>query len=297
MKKNITRITITSVLCVALLLFKTDIVYTIVALAAYLLIGYDILINAVKNVLKGRMLDENFLMAVATVGAIAIGEMFEAIAVMLLYQIGESFQSYAVNKARHSIEELSKIRPDFAAKLLPDGSREVCDPFDIAIGDTIQILPSERVPLDCVIVSGSSVIDTSAITGESMPVDVSEDTELLSGSINLTGVINARVVREFSESTVSKILELVESSYEKKAKTEKFITKFSKIYTPSVVLAAVIIFIAQPLLGIADVSTSLYRALNFLVVSCPCALVISVPMAFFGGVGAASKNGILIKGS
>lgn len=264
---------------------------------SYLIIGYDIVWLAVKNISKKQIFDENFLMTIATIGAFAIGEYPEGVAVMLFYKIGELFQDIAVNKSRNSIKALMDIRPDFAHLKVKDDTVKV-SPEAVHIGDTILVKPGERVPLDGIITKGRSTVDTSALTGESLPREVEVGSEALSGFINQTGVIEVEVSKEFGESTVSKILELVQNASNRKAKTENFITKFARVYTPFVVGAAALIAIVPPLLiSGATFSEYLYRALVFLVISCPCALVISIPLGFFGGIGAASKNGILIKGS
>ena len=275
----------------------------ILYLAAYLVIGYDILRKAWKGILNRRMFDENFLMAIATVGAFALaiysrsGDYNEAIAVMLFYQIGELFQSYAVGKSRRNISALMDIRPDYA-NIEVDGKLEQVDPDEVEIGTVIVVQPGEKVPIDGVIIDGVSILNTSALTGESLPRDAKAGDEVISGCINMTGVLKIRTIREFGESTVSKILELVENSSSRKSKSENFITKFAKYYTPIVVITALILAIVPPLIiKDAVLSDWIYRALSFLVVSCPCALVISIPLSFFGGIGGASKMGVLIKGS
>jgi Cd2+/Zn2+-exporting ATPase len=262
---------------------------------AYLLIGGDIIIRAIKNLLKGQLFDENFLMTLATIGAFALGEYVEAVAVMLFYRIGEAFQDYAVDHSRRSIKSLLDIKADFANLIIDDITKEVT-PEDLKIDDTILLRPGEKVPVDCVIITGSSSVNTSALTGESLPRSVSPNDQLLSGSINNEAPLTAKVTNTFKDSTVAKILNMVENATEKKAKTEQFITKFARIYTPIVVIAATILATLPPLLGLGDFREWLSRALIFLVISCPCALVLSVPLGFFGGLGAASKNGILIKG-
>lgn len=259
--------------------------------------GFDVLFGAVKGLFRGMVLDEKLLMSVACIGAFFIGEYPEAAAVMLFYQIGELFQSYAVGKSRKSISSLMAIRPDRAVVLL-DGKEEEKDPYDVKIGDIILIKPGEKIPLDCVIINGSSSLDTCALTGEAMPKDVFCGDTVLSGCINISGVLTARVTKEFEQSTASKILSLVEDAAENKSKSENFITKFAHYYTPAVVVSALLLAVLPPLfIDGASFQEWVYRALSFLVVSCPCALVISVPLSFFAGIGLASKNGILIKGS
>ena len=268
----------------------------LVFLAPYGVIGWDVLWRAVRNIAHGQVFDENFLMALATVGALAIGEYPEAVFVMLFYQVGELFQSYAVDQSRKSITALMDIRPDYANMEGPDGQLEQVDPEDVAVGDTIIIKAGERIPLDGVVLEGSSTVDTAALTGESLPRQVESGDDVISGCVNLSGLLKVRVTKAFEESTVAKILDLVENSASKKAKAENFITKFARYYTPIVVLAAVALAILPPLFTSIQWVDSIQRALNFLVVSCPCALVISVPLSFFGGIGGASKDGILVKG-
>ena len=265
-------------------------------LVPYGVIGWDVLWRAVRNIAHGQVFDENFLMALATVGALAIGEYPEAVFVMLFYQVGELFQSYAVDQSRKSITALMDIRPDYANMEGPDGQLEQVDPEDVAVGDTIVIKAGERIPLDGVVLEGSSTVDTAALTGESLPRQVESGDDVISGCVNLSGLLKVRVTKAFEESTVAKILDLVENSASKKAKAENFITKFARYYTPIVVLAAVALAFLPPLLTSIQWVDSIQRALNFLVVSCPCALVISVPLSFFGGIGGASKDGILVKG-
>jgi len=266
-------------------------------LIPYLIVGGDILLEAIKNILRGQVFDENFLMVVATVGAFAVGEYPEGVAVMLFYQIGELFQGYAVNASRKSISTLMDIRPDYA-NIEVDGVLRQVDPEEISVGDIIVVKPGERIPLDGVVKDGVSSVDTSALTGESMPRDLKVGSEALSGCINLNGVLSIRVEKEFGESTVSKILDLVENASSKKAKAENFITKFARYYTPIVVICAALLAIVPPLLIKDALFTDwVQRALIFLVVSCPCALVISIPLGFFGGIGGASKCGVLVKGS
>lgn len=269
----------------------------ILYILAYAMVGIEIVIKAFKNIIKGKVFDENFLMAVATIGAFAIGELPEAVAVMLFYQVGELFQSYAVSKSRESISNLMDIRPDFA-NVERNKDVEKVKPENVKIGEIIIIKPGEKVPLDGIVVEGNSSLDTKALTGESLPKDVKVNEEVLSGFINLNGVIKVKVTKEYGESTVSKILDLVENASNKKSKSENFITKFAKYYTPIVVITALILAIVPPLIiKDAVLSDWIYRALSFLVVSCPCALVISIPLSFFGGIGGASKMGVLIKGS
>ena len=274
----------------------------------YVIIGYDILKKAFKGIIKGRPFDENFLMAVATVGAIVIalikksGDYTEAIAVMLFYQIGELFQSYAVGKSRRNISNLMDIRPDYANVEI-DGKLTKVSPDEVSVSDIITVLPGEKIPIDGYIEEGESALNTSALTGESLPRDVKAGDEVISGCINLTGVLKIRTTKEFGESTVSKILELVESSSSNKSRSEAFISRFAKIYTPAVVFSALALAVIPPLFSMLILHTSplwnewIYRALTFLVISCPCALVISIPLSFFAGLGGASKEGILIKGS
>ena len=263
-------------------------------LVPYLIIGWDILWKAVRNIGHGQVFDENFLMCVATVGALVLGENAEAVGVMLFYQVGELFQSYAVGKSRRSIAQLMDIRPD-SANVERDGQILEVDPDEVAVGEVVVIRPGEKIPLDGVVIEGSSALDTAALTGESVPRDVEEGGELLSGCVNLTGLLKARVTKPFGQSTVAKILDLVENASSKKAKAENFITRFAKYYTPAVVLAALALAIVPSLIdGRWGVWT--HRALTFLVISCPCALVISIPLSFFGGIGGASAQGILVKG-
>lgn len=272
-----------------------------VFLTAYLLAGYKVLRKAVRNIIRGSVFDENFLMAVASIGAFCIGEYPEAVAVMLFYQVGECFEDFAVGKSRKSIADLMNIRPD-SANLLEEGAegeelREV-DPEEVQVGQTILVRPGEKIPLDGIVLEGESMVDTAALTGESVPRDVASGSEILSGCINMNGVLKVQVTKPFGESTVSKILDLVENATMKKARTENFITRFAAVYTPAVVITAVALAVVPTLVVPGAVfSDWLYRALNFLVVSCPCALVISVPLSFFGGIGGASREGILVKGS
>lgn len=288
--------------CLALMLplpFKYRGVRMILYLLSYIIVGGDVLLKAFKNIKRGRIFDENFLMSIATIGAFAVGEYPEAVAVMLFYQLGEMFQGIAVNRSRKSISDLMDIRPDFANLKIGDKIEKV-SPEDVKPGDIIIVKPGEKVPLDGEIVSGYSAFDTSALTGESLPREMGEGSQILSGYINKTGLINVKVTKIFSESTVSKILDLVQNASSKKSKTENFITKFASYYTPVVVIIAVLISIVPPLFirgaVFADYSEWIYKGLVFLVLSCPCALVISIPLGFFGGIGGASKHGILIKG-
>ena len=264
-------------------------------LVPYLAAGWDVLRKSARNIRNGQVFDENFLMSVATVGALAIGEYPEAVAVMLFYQVGELFQSVAVSRSRQSISELMDIRPDYA-NIRRDGQLVQVDPDEVAVGDVIVIKPGERVPLDGTVLEGASALDTAALTGESLPRDVSAGDEVISGCVNLTGLLHVQVSKPFGESTVTRILDLVENSSEKKAKAEHFITKFARCYTPIVVFAALALAVIPSLLD-GQWGTWVPRSLNFLVVSCPCALVISIPLSFFGGLGGASRQGILVKGS
>ena len=277
--------------------FENEWINNGIFIISYIIVGFEIVKKAIRNIFRGKVFDENFLMTVATIGAFGIGEYPEAVAVMLFYQVGELFQSYAVDKSRKSIASLMDIRPDFA-NLWQDGDIKKVDPDEVKIGDKIIVKPGEKISLDGIILEGKTTLDTKALTGESSPREVVEGEEVLSGCINLNGVIKVEVKKEYGESTVSKILELVENASSKKSKSENFITKFAKYYTPIVVIIAVILAIVPPLiLGIETFSDWIYRALSFLVVSCPCALVISIPLSFFGGIGGASKMGILVKGS
>lgn len=262
--------------------------------AGYIVIGYDVLLKAARNIGHGQVFDENFLMVVATLGAFVIGEYPEAMAVMLFFQVGEWFEDKAVNRTRQSISALMDIQPEYA-NLVKDGSIEKVDPYEVSVGDTIMIMPGEKVPLDGVVLEGTSSLDTKALTGESVPRDVGVGDELISGTVNLTSKLTARVTKEYDDSTVAKVLELVEDSVSRKAPAEKFITKFARYYTPAVVGAAILVAVIPILLGY-NASEWVYRALTFLVVSCPCALVISVPLSYFCGIGAGSRMGILVKG-
>lgn len=308
-KKMLTRIIIAAVMVIGLnMISLPEIPRFLLYLAAYLVIGYDILRKAGRGILNGRVFDENFLMAIATVGAFALavytgsGDYNEAVTVMLFYQIGELFQSYAVGKSRRNISALMDIRPDYA-NVERDGKLEQVDPDEVEIGSVIVVQPGEKVPLDGIVLEGTSSLNTSALTGESLPRDVKQGDEIISGCINMTGVLKIRTTKEFGESTVSKILELVENSSSRKSKSEDFISKFARIYTPAVCYGALALAILPPVVqmlffGNAPTwGTWIYRALTFLVISCPCALVISIPLSFFAGIGGASKEGVLIKGS
>ena len=302
-KKMLIRIIIAAVLLVILSFLPVD-GYLKMALymVPYLVIGYDILKKAWKGILNKQVFDENFLMAVATIGAIALGDYKEGVAVMLFYQIGELFQSYAVGKSRRNISELMDIRPDYA-NVEVDGSLEQVDPDEVEIGTIIVVQPGEKVPIDGIVTEGKSTLNTSALTGESVPRDISVGEEVISGCINLSGVLKIQTTKEFGESTVSKILDLVENSSSKKSKSENFISKFAKYYTPAVCYGALALAILPPLVRLLFMGASpewgdwIYRALTFLVISCPCALVISIPLSFFAGIGGASNQGVLVKGS
>ncbi len=299
MKKTLYRIGAAVALLIAALIFQTDIwwVNVIIFAVPYLLVGYDVLMEAFSGLFRGALLDENFLMAIATVGAFAIGEYTEAVGVMLFYKVGETFEQYAVGKSRRSIAELMNIRPDYA-NVLVNGEVVVTDPEDVAIDSRILVKPGEKVPLDGIVVAGTSFLDTSALTGESVPRSISVGDEILSGWINTEGVLEIRVTKEFGESTVSKILDMVENASNKKSNSENFISRFAAVYTPVVVISALVLAILPPLvIPGQNFSTWIYRALSFLVVSCPCALVISIPLSFFGGIGGASRVGVLVKGS
>ena len=267
-----------------------------VFLVCYVVIGWDIVWKALTNILHGQVFDENFLMTIATIGALILGEHSEGVAVMLFYQVGEWFQSYAVSKSRKSIASLMDIRPDYA-NVERNGKLEQVDPEEVNIGDTIVVKPGERVPLDGKIIKGTSALDTSALTGESMPRDVEPGMEVISGCINQTGILTIQTTKKYGESTVAKILDLVENASDKKGKTENFISRFARYYTPIVVFAAIALAVLPPLVTGQPFTVWIYRALTFLVISCPCALVISIPLSFFGGIGGASKIGVLVKGS
>ena len=302
-KKMLYRIIVASILFVILKVVKLPfIVETLLFMVAYLEIGYDILIKAFKGIKNRQVFDENFLMAIATVGAIALGDYGEGTAVMLFYQIGEWFQSYAVGKSRRNITELMDIRPDYANLEKEDGSLEQVDPDEVEIGSIIVVKPGEKLPIDGVIVEGSSTLDTAALTGESLPREVGLNDEVISGCINMTGLIKVKTSKEFGESTVSKILDMVENASSKKSKSEAFISKFARIYTPAVCYSALALCIFPPVVNMimgnpAGWSDWIYRALTFLVISCPCAVVISIPLSFFAGIGGASNAGVLVKGS
>lgn len=305
-KKVLIRIIISSVLLVALMITSKLVQLNkwlefVLFLAPYLIIGYDILKKAIKGIAKGRVFDENFLMAVATIGAVALGDFAEGAAVMLFYQIGELFQSVAVGKSRRNITSLMDIRPDYA-NVEVDGKLEKVDPDDVKIGTDIIVNPGEKVPIDGVVVSGESTLNTSALTGESVPRSVKIGDEIISGCINLTGVLRIKTSKEFGDSTVSKILDLVENSSMKKSKSENFITKFARYYTPAVCGGALVLAVLPPIVRMIMGENAMWgdwitRALTFLVISCPCALVISIPLSFFAGIGCASANGVLVKGS
>ncbi len=301
-KINLTRIIIAAVLMIVFALLPLPALPRfLVFLIPYILIGYDILRKAFKGIIHGRPFDENFLMAVATIGAILLGEYTEGVAVMLFYQIGEFFQSYAVGRSRRNISDLMDIRPDYA-NVERDGQLEQVDPDEVEVGSVIVVQPGEKVPIDGLVVEGNSSLNTSALTGESLPRDVCEGEEVISGCINLTGLLKIRTTKEFGDSTVSKILELVENASSRKSRSENFISRFAHYYTPIVCALALALAVAPPLVRVgmgllADWSTWIYRALTVLVISCPCALVISIPLSFFAGIGGASKEGILIKGS
>ena len=299
MKKKTIKIVIALILFIFAMVvkFENELINKGIFIISYIIVGFEILRKAVRNIFRGKVFDENFLMSVATIGAFGIGEFPEAVAVMLFYQIGELFQSYAVDKSRKSIASLMDIRPDYA-NIYRDEKIEKVNPEEVKIGDTIIVKPGEKIPLDGTIIEGTTTLDTKALTGESLPREAKEGDKVLSGCINLNGVIKIKVEKEYGESTVSKILDLVENASSKKSKSENFITKFAKYYTPIVVIIALILAIIPPLvISGATFSDWIYRALSFLVVSCPCALVISIPLSFFGGIGGASKMGVLIKGS
>ena len=294
MKKKLIRIIISFILLILAFILRLDntIINNILFIISYLIVGYDIILKALRNITRGKVFDENFLMTIATIGAFFIREFPEAVAVMLFYQVGELFQSYAVDKSRKSVASLMDIRPDYA-NLYHDKKTERVDPNKVKVGDIILIKPGEKIPLDGVVVEGTSYLNTLAITGEAVPRSVSENDEVLSGCINNEGLLKVKVTKEFGESTVSKILDLVENASSRKSKSENFISKFAKYYTPIVVIIAILLALIPPLLT----DTTFKTSLSFLVVSCPCALVISIPLTFFGGIGASSKIGVLVKGS
>jgi len=298
MKKKLIRIIISFILLVLAFILKLDnvIIIDILFIISYLIVGYDIILKALRNITRGKVFDENFLMTIATIGAFFIGEFPEAVAVMLFYQVGELFQSYAVDKSRKSVSELMDIRPDYA-NLYHNEKTERVEPNKVKIGDIILIKPGEKIPLDGIVVEGNSHLNTLALTGESMPKSVTVNDEVLSGCINNEGILKVKVTKKFGESTVSKILDLVENASSRKSKSENFISKFAKYYTPIVVIIAILLAFIPPLILDTNFKTWIYRALSFLVVSCPCALVISIPLSFFGGIGASSKIGVLVKGS
>ena len=305
--KMLVRIITAAVLMIALTVLAKFVILNrwvefILFMVPYLVIGYDILKKAGKGILNKQVFDENFLMAVATIGAIALGDYKEGVAVMLFYQIGELFQSYAVGKSRRNITELMDIRPDYA-NIERDGQLEKVDPDEVEIGNIIVVQPGEKVPIDGIVVEGKSTLNTSALTGESVPREVATGEEIISGCINLSGLLKIQTTKEFGESTVSKILDLVENASSKKSSSENFISKFAHYYTPAVCYGALALAIIPPLVRMifmglpADWGEWIYRALTFLVISCPCALVISIPLSFFAGIGGASAAGVLIKGS
>lgn len=302
-KKMLIRIIIAFILFIALrILSLNDFYETILFLITYFIIGYDILKKAIKGILNRQVFDENFLMAIATVGAIALGEYSEGTAVMLFYQIGEWFQSYAVGKSRRNISELMDIRPDYANIEDDSGNIVQVDPDEVEIGSTIIVKPGEKIPIDGKIIEGTSSLNTSALTGESLPQEVTTNDEVISGCINITGLLKIKTTKEFGESTVSKILDMVENASSKKSKSENFISKFARYYTPAVCYSALALALIPPIINLligneASWSVWIYRALTFLVISCPCALVISIPLSFFAGIGGASNTGVLVKGS
>lgn len=303
MKKRLTRIIIAFIIFILGIIFRINepiidpLIIFMLFFISYIIVGYDVIIRAIRNIISGNIFDENFLMTIATIGAFVIGEYPEGVAVMLFFQVGELFQDYAVDKSRRSIADLMNIRPDYANIIIGENIIKK-NPEEVRIGDTIIIKPGEKVPLDSIIVDGYSTMDVSALTGESYPLDVKAGDNILSASINMNGLLTAKVVTKYSESTVSKILDLVENASSKKSKSEKFITRFARFYTPIVVVLAVALATIPPLL-IRDATFNdwIYRAISFLVVSCPCALIVSIPLSFFGGIGGASKKGILVKGS
>ena len=297
-KKKLIRIIISFILLVIAFILKLDnvIINDILFIISYLIVGYDIILKALRNITRGKVFDENFLMTIATIGAFFIGEFPEAVAVMLFYQVGELFQSYAVDKSRKSVASLMDIRQDYANVYRNEEINKV-NPNDVNIGEIILIKPGEKIPLDGIVVEGNSLLNTLALTGESMPKSVTKGDEVLSGCINNEGILKVKVTKKFGKSTVSKILDLVENASSRKSKSENFISKFAKYYTPIVVIIAILLALIPPLLTDTNFKTWLYRALSFLVVSCPCALVISIPLSFFAGIGASSRIGVLVKGS
>ena len=298
MKKKLIRIIISFILLLLAFILKLDntSINNILFITSYIIVGYDIILKALRNITRGKVFDENFLMTIATIGAFFIKEFPEAVAVMLFYQVGELFQSYAVDKSRKSVAKLMDIRPDYA-NLYHDKKTEKVNPNKVKINDIILIKPGEKIPLDGIIIEGTSTLNTLALTGESMPRSVTEGNEILSGCINNEGILKVKVIKEFENSTVSKILDLVENASSRKSKSENFISKFARYYTPIVVIIAILLALIPPLLTDTTFKTWIYRALSFLVVSCPCALVISIPLSFFAGIGASSKIGVLVKGS
>ena len=302
-KKMLYRIILSAVLIVIIKLLPLENRYVelLLFLVPYLVIGYDILRKAVLGIFHGQVFDENFLMALATVGAMILGEYLEGVAVMLFYQIGELFQSYAVGRSRRNIAGLMDIRPDYA-NIMQDGELVQVEPDEIEVGTVIVVLPGEKVPIDGVVMQGVSTLNTSALTGESLPREVKEGDEVISGCVNLSGLLHIKTSKPFGESTVTKILDLVENSSMKKSRSENFITRFAKYYTPAVCIGALVLAVLPPIVNLilgnpAAWSTWVIRALTTLVISCPCALVISIPLSFFGGIGGASSRGILVKGS
>ncbi len=295
-KKELFLIVTSVIFFVLALIFPNSQAKLCLFLTSYIIVGFDVIRKAFLGITHGHILDENFLMSIATVGAFCIKEFEEAVFVMLFYKVGELFESYAVGKSRKSISELMNICPDIA-NVEVDGEIQECDPYDVEVGNIIVVKPGEKIPLDGIVVEGNSTLDISALTGESLPRDVGENDEIISGCVNLSGALRIKVTKEFTDSTVSKILELVENSAQSKSESEKFITRFSKYYTPIVVIFAVILVSVLTLLNPQSFAENIKRGLMFLVVSCPCALVISIPLTFFGGIGGASKKGILIKGS
>ncbi len=298
MKKQLYRIIVSGLLLMFSMLVSINIKYVnnVLFIVSYFVIGYDILLKALRNIKRGKVFDEKFLMAVATVGALLIGNLEEAVSVMLFYQIGELFQSYAVNKSRKSVASLMDIRPDYA-NVIRDGKHVKVDPNEVNLEEVILIKPGEKIPLDGEVVDGETTLNTLALTGESIPKHVEKGDEVLSGCINNEGVIKVKVTKKFRESTVSKILDLVENASSRKSNSEAFISKFAKYYTPIVCIVALVLAVIPPIILNQEFSTWIYRALSFLVVSCPCALVVSIPLSFFGGIGASSSIGVLVKGS